>query len=828
MPELAKKELRFLLALDFFLENINNLVKKFYSESKFSNSSYIYKNYLHKELSDLYEKNIKNIKGIKENIKNILSCSSKPLTSIFQNVNIKDSNVSSEEKNCYVYPLKPLEITSLEELEKTIFPTVSKQVNYEKDYESLISNFLEDLRKLEKENSLYHLISKLYYLLYKYTWCISVDVPNNDISFFDYIRLNAAIISSLVNNKDSKFILIEGDVSGIQKFLFDIKNYKGSTRRLRARSFFISVLPEIISRYILKNLSYHPVINTLFIGAGKFQILVGYEEGIEELLRDLEKTVLKTLLKEFKGKLGFVMSYVTLEKDIILENSKEKSSQSSLFENLKKLSEDLNKRKKRKFSLILEELDNLMKDNNNNNGTPKKICPSCAWELIDETKDICDWCEKFEKLGGNLPKISGLAFLDHEETNTQKENKNLQKNKNVEFVLENIGKVVFLKDTDIKNSPENLSKEYADVFLINQTNFLEKGNISGFKFICKTVPKVKKETLEKLEGFLSDYLKPEEKIEADNILSLQYLEKFSIGNKKLAYLKADVDNLGLIFMSVSLDDYSLLKVCTLSRNLDLFFSLYLDKFFENTQPKLYEYIEKEEIPIDTLKSLVYTVYSGGDDLFFIAPWNVTCEFMKIIREKFEEYTCKNPSFGLSAGVGIFSGTFPVRLAAEITDNYESTAKTRDFNKNKICIFNCVLDWKDYIEVLEKLFKEENLSLLLKDKVISKSLIYKLYKYIKELKPYTDKYNKLRFQKNKTDKKIEYLEKKIKEKLLSFYPFFYYQISRNFERENKLHKQAIKFLENLILDNLEIDDNRFFFIDKVLFILSFLLMISREG
>lgn len=74
-----------------------------------------------------------------------------------------------------------------------------------------------------------------------------------------------------------------------------------------------------------------------------------------------------------------------------------------------------------------------------------------------------------------------------------------------------------------------------------------------------------------------------------------------VGTTLLAYIKAYVDNMGFIF-GYGIDDLSISRYVSLSRMLHIFFNLVVKDL------------------IKTKYKNIYTVLSGGDDLFVIAPW----------------------------------------------------------------------------------------------------------------------------------------------------------------------------------------------------------------
>ena len=93
--------------------------------------------------------------------------------------------------------------------------------------------------------------------------------------------------------------------------MYDIANIEGVTRgvtkRLRGRSVFLSLLPDLTARYILYTLKY-PFINILFAGGGHFELIIGYEENIQNKLSEIQNKIEETLIKEFGGKNWFSIS----------------------------------------------------------------------------------------------------------------------------------------------------------------------------------------------------------------------------------------------------------------------------------------------------------------------------------------------------------------------------------------------------------------------------------------------------------------------------------------------------------------------------------------
>ncbi len=513
-----------------------------------------------------------------------------------------------------------------------------------------------------------------------------------DISLFDHLRLLGALVSGLWTDyniqrlKDGqdavKFLLVEGDITGIQRFLYQLSNTKGVGKRLRGKSFFLSVLPVILGRFFLRELGY-PMVNLLYAGGGKFQFLIGYEEGVEQKLDELQRRVDEVLVKEFGGHLGVVLGWLKV-------NGRELGVD-QLGEKIHELYEETGRKKFQKFSAVLENFDRLVNYLGPDN---YEMCPSCQVSLKPEGEEFCKWCELFQKVGEKIPRAEYVVFSSEMG----------------DLYLEGIGGVsVYSKGQIPYTLPEDT------LLLLNRTDFEDKAD--GFFFLANTVPTKEEEGKILVKDFE------------------EMLEEEEEGYKLLAFVKMDVDNLGLIFSQGLREDYSISRVATLSRSLDLFFSGYINTL-----------LQKEEF-----KNKVYVVYSGGDDLFFCAPWEIALKVAKEIEKDFTEYTCYNRCFTLSAGVFFQKPTYPIRFGADKAEEEKDFAKV---NKNSISLWGYPLSWEQFKDALDRLntFMEEF------DAKNHRTLLYRIYTLLRAYKK----------------------EGKVS---LRFYPMFYYQLYRNIEDRN---------------------------------------------
>jgi CRISPR-associated protein Csm1 len=373
-----------------------------------------------------------------------------------------------------------------------------------------------------------------------------------------------------------------------------------------------------------------------------------------------------------------------------------------LGEKIHKLYEETGRKKFQKFSAVLENFDRLVNYLGPDN---YEMCPSCQVSLKPEGEEFCKWCELFQKVGEKIPRAEYVVFSSEMG----------------DLYLEGIGGVSVYSKGQI---PYTLPGD--TLLLLNRTDFEDKAD--GFFFLANTVPTKEEEGKILVKDFE------------------EMLEEEEEGYRLLAFVKMDVDNLGLIFSQGLKEDYSISRVATLSRSLDLFFSGYINTL-----------LQKEEF-----KNRVYVVYSGGDDVFFCAPWEIALKVAKEIEKDFTEYTCHNKFFTLSAGVFFQKPTYPIRFGADKAEDEKDIAKA---NKNSISLWGHSLSWERFKKTLNRL----NAFVRVFNAKDHRTLLYRIYTLLRAYKK---------------DGKVS----------LRFYPMFYYQLHRNIKGEKEQ-----RALECLMLD-----------------------------
>ncbi|MBV7331746.1 hypothetical protein KFU94_26660 [Chloroflexi bacterium TSY] len=157
--------------------------------------------------------------------------------------------------------------------------------------------------------------ANLHALLQRYTW--AMPAPDaNDVSLFDYARVCAAVavcLSASENRSEPPVLLVGGDVSGVQEWLYTFSS-RGAAKSLRGRSFYLQLLSEVIAQYILDTLDL-PSANLLYAGGGNFYLLAPpiVADKIPELRRDISQR----MLTMHEGSLYVVIAAAEMTTDML-------------------------------------------------------------------------------------------------------------------------------------------------------------------------------------------------------------------------------------------------------------------------------------------------------------------------------------------------------------------------------------------------------------------------------------------------------------------------------------------------------------------------------
>ena len=166
-------------------------------------------------------------------------------------------------------------------------------------------------------------------------------------------------------------------------------------------------------------------------------------------------------------------------------------------------------------------------------------------------------------------------------------------------------------------------------------------------------------------------------------LTFERIAERAAGDDLLAVMKADVDDTGARLSALRCEDPSLAKTRRFSDDLDSFFSIR---------------IQEEMSSVGKAWNDIYTIYSGGDDLLLVGPWNVVIDFAGWLRDAFQAGPGGRQGLGLTAGIALVPWRLPIRHAVEAADRLLERAKAAP-NKNRCAALGSVWDWGRHAALL---------------------------------------------------------------------------------------------------------------------------------
>jgi len=615
-----------------------------------------------------------------------------PMVSVFSSIYLG----KGEPKKCY-YDLK-------EHDPHTFFqPTIEKITIDKRKYAEQYEKFKCEFMKLV-ENSVAN-FDRILALLEKYTTFIpSVMSGEDDVSLYDHLKTTSAIAlclyyyhkneldrnikDKILDRNEFKYLLIGGDISGIQDFIYTVSS-KGALKYLRARSAFLELLTEDVVEEIIERLNLTRA-NVIYCGGGHFFILAPNTDEVKEELKKIRNSVNQWLFDRYHGKLYLAMDYIELNGNCFknLEIDGE-----SIWE---KIGRKLKITKNKKFLEILKDSTSLIEEDYWKN---REICEVCRipTDRLHSVRDIlvCESCKELFRLGEFIPKIVGFVRWMHDKK-----------------LIDTYPAVTLPFSTfyGLYEPVEEMLKDFPKDAIIYAKNLF---GLEEEYYGYRTIP-----------YFVSDYVAKNEKGEIKNF---DELGESSNGIKKIAVLKMDVDDLGKIFSKgLPKDRRTLSRYATLSRFMNHFFKNCI-RLIAERDGQILDILKNRKLPKlfkDRNERNIVVVYSGGDDLFIVGAWNDVFEIAFEIRELFGEYVGWNPNITISAGFAIFDPKYPLYRMAKITSDRledakdEGTKASEDVKiKDRIMLFErskpksfkethkVSYTWKEFKEIWNKYIPE---------------------------------------------------------------------------------------------------------------------------
>ena len=462
---------------------------------------------------------------------------------------------------------------------------------------------------------------------------------------------------SKIFRNEKIYLLISGDISGIQDFIYTIPS-KGALKTLRGRSLYIDLLLEEFIDEYLEQIGLSRA-NVLYSGGGHFYILAPNIEDTKKAIDKLQAKMNRWLMEN----IGINLYLAIGTAECSANNLMKSEAQGNLFATVNKKLKDDKTIRYSKDEDFLEYIFNVEKEKD----TAKKECNIChnlvdkLWKYNSDEEIACEFCLNLYKLGQDIL-TQDLVFVISEEKIDG-------------------GIKIFGKDKDLYMYAVNI--EDIDMFKGKILRIYSKNNLLENDLAIRL--------------YLADY---SAKNENDEVMTFDDLAKSSCkidkGIKRLGVLRLDVDDLGIAFSSGFVSDKdkiednlryaTLSRYADLSKDISMFFKVAINKICAGDLTGGVDFEEKAFNIFGIAKApkrKVNIIYAGGDDLFLVGAWDEVLEVAIDINRAFKQFT--NGKLTLSAGMAMFSPTYPISKMAEIAGLLVQMSKSKK-DKNSIALF----------------------------------------------------------------------------------------------------------------------------------------------
>ncbi|SMF96977.1 CRISPR-associated protein Csm1 [Methylomagnum ishizawai] len=526
--------------------------------------------------------------------------------------------------------------------------------------------------------------------------------------------------------EEEKFLLVQGDLFGIQDFIFATggETQKRAAKLLRGRSFYVSLLTELAALRILEALGL-PATSQVVNAAGKFLIVAPNTPETLATLDAVRAEFDRWFLRHSFGQSGIGIACVPARCDDFRAGGKDEPSP---FRGLmERLFRALETAKLRRFGLCGEApapavfddfLERFKEGECKIDGrSPAEVKEGGVWmnRLAADQIDIGHWLANRNRLLVTSERVQPLY-----------EGQNLN-----QLRLDIFGFHVLFTATEDETGKFGQEAKTYNLRRAWDFSLPESGGAAlwhGYarRHINAYIPRFRATDLDEAALGKYDGLDPEDRDNESLDLpkTLNHLARDDrqpdeknpgrwVGAEALTTLKGDVDNLGRIFQK-GMERPSFAKMAALSRQMNAFFAVYLPWLCATDYP-------------DT-----YTVFAGGDDFFLVGPWHSTLGLAQTMKTEFARYVAGNQEIHFSAGLSMTKPGLPIRQLAELAEDALDAAKTHNpeqthpVPKNAATAFGESVAWADFDELMKL---EKKLADLAGGQGLSTGYLYGLLRYI---------------------------------------------------------------------------------------------------
>ncbi|MDM7457533.1 MAG: type III-A CRISPR-associated protein Cas10/Csm1 [Tepidimonas sp.] len=506
-----------------------------------------------------------------------------------------------------------------------------------------------------------------------------------------------------------KFLLVQGDFTGIQEFIFSGgESQRQVARLLRGRSFYVSLLSELAALKVLEALDLPPL-SQVVNAAGKFLVVAPNTPEAVAKLCDVQDELNRWFIEHTYGQSAINLAWLPAA----AKDFRHGIAESPFRELIKRLFEQLEAAKLRRFDLCGATppeavrrgfLDRFEHGECKIDGRSPAACQledgvwvsELAWDQVHTGK----WLAHQDRLLITRQRIQPLA-----------EGQTLN-----QLRLPIFGYHVLFTGAEEVSGKFGGEAKSGNLLRAWDFSLPESADAPLWNGYARRA----------INAFLPRFAEPDA-WESDRYRGLDDLDDFEphpltpktlnhlarddrrlgetgrwVGVEALMTLKGDIDNLGLIFQK-GLERPTFARMAALSRQVNAFFTIWLP------------WLCRKEFPN------TYTVFAGGDDFFLIGPWRSTIRLAQRMHKDFARYVAGNPELHFSAGLSMSKPGLPIRHLAQQAEAALEDAKKLP-GKNAVTCFGQSVSWSTFTDLMAR---EEALEQLSRELKLSAGYLYGL-------------------------------------------------------------------------------------------------------
>ncbi len=548
-------------------------------------------------------------------------------------------------------------------------------------------------------------VEHLLLMMQRFLWCVPSAYYGSkpDISLYDHSRMTAALAAVLERrdlgdaelqalgrqadkSDEGLALLVGGDLSGVQDFIYTIAARRAASA-LRGRSFYLQLLTEAVTRFLLDRLEL-PITNVVYAGGGKFYLLARPED--QTRLPAAQREISGVLLAQHRGELYLALAWQPLHGRDFYEGGisrawgalrrRHAGGQAAAFQRAgwghRRPLRAARPRRQRGIAVPgLWRRTSRHPDPKPGSGqrSGARLPAVClirgAWAVpapgrasgADQDHRGAragaapgTWEETLAALGCRAALFGPGAALPG---------------------LDGLRRVVLA---------------LSDEALAALSGAAGARTAVGRRFLVNVTPVA---TAADVRTLRERRLDEAEMPWPGDVMPFGALEALSRGIPRLGVLRMDVDNLGRLFAEGMGDRATLSRVAGLSSAVSFFFEGWVGVLAER---------RNRDDAREGLGRRLYSIYSGGDDLFFVGAWDAVAELAREVRVDLARYAARHPGIHASAGLVLVGGKYPLSQAAADAAEAEAAAKGLHWVKDKarrskdaICFLGQALPWERF-------------------------------------------------------------------------------------------------------------------------------------